>query len=107
VNACRNCDLLVGKLWENVQSTPGYKDATTLVFTTDHGRHNDKPDQLKGGFASHGDSCPGCQHVFLLIVGPDAKRGAVADRQLVQSRESKTQKNRSLGRSFGRFTDCL
>jgi hypothetical protein len=82
--AIRNCDLMVGKLWEKVQSTPGYKDATTLVFTTDHGRHTDKPDQLKGGFASHGDSCPGCQHIFLLIVGPDANRGAVVDRRVLQ-----------------------
>ena len=82
--AIQNCDLMVGKLWEKVQSTPGYKDATTLVFTTDHGRHSDKPDQLKGGFASHGDSCPGCQHVFLLIVGPDAQRGAVVDRRVLQ-----------------------
>ncbi len=30
----------------------GYKDATTLVFTTDHGRHDGKLVQLKGGFAS-------------------------------------------------------
>jgi len=82
--AIQNCDSMVGKLWEKVQSTPGYKDATTLVFTTDHGRHNDKPDQLKGGFASHGDSCPGCQHIFLLIVGPDAKRGVVIDRRVLQ-----------------------
>lgn len=82
--AIRNCDQIVGKLWEKVQSTPGYKDATTLVFTTDHGRHDGKLDQLKGGFASHGDSCPGCQHVFLLIVGPDARRGAVVDRRVLQ-----------------------
>ena len=32
---------------------------------------------------------------------------ASADRQLAQSRESKTQKKRSRGRSFGRLTDCL
>jgi hypothetical protein len=82
--AIRNCDLMVGKLWEKVQSSPGYKDATTLVFTTDHGRHNDKPDQLKGGFASHGDSCPGCQQIFLLIVGPDARCGTVVDRRVLQ-----------------------
>jgi hypothetical protein len=82
--AIQNCDQLVGQLWQKVQATPGYKDATTLVFTTDHGRHSDKPDQLKGGFASHGDSCPGCQHIFLLILGPDSKRGAVVDRRVLQ-----------------------
>jgi len=82
--AIQNCDLMVGKLWEKVQSTPGYQNSTTLVFTTDHGRHSDKPDQLKGGFAHHGDACPGCQHVFLLIIGPDANRGVVVDRRVLQ-----------------------
>jgi hypothetical protein len=82
--AIQNCDAMVGRLWQKVQSTPGYKDATTLVFTTDHGRHNNKPNQLQNGFAHHGDSCPGCQHVFLLIVGPDVKQGAVIDRRVLQ-----------------------
>jgi hypothetical protein len=82
--AIQNCDAMVGRLWQKVQSTSGYKDATTLVFTTDHGRHDNKPHQLKDGFAHHGDSCPGCQHVFLLIVGPDVKQAAVVDRKVLQ-----------------------
>ena len=34
-------------------------------------------------------------------------REGVADRQLDHSRDSQTQKMRSRGRNFGRFTDCL
>jgi hypothetical protein len=83
-DAIRHCDRMIAKLWEEAQSTPGYQDQTTLFFTTDHGRHNDKAGQLQGGFASHGDKCEGCQHIFLLVVGPDTKRGAVVDRRVLQ-----------------------
>jgi hypothetical protein len=84
VEAIRHCDQMIAKVWEKVQSTAGYKDETTLFFTTDHGRHNDKPNQLKGGFNGHGDQCEGCQHLWLLVVGPDAKRGGVIDRRILQ-----------------------
>ena len=80
----RHCDEMFGKLWEKVQSTPGYKDATTVFFTNDHGRHNDKPNMPQNGFASHGDQCEGCRHIMLLAIGPDIKRGAVVDRPTQQ-----------------------
>ena len=82
--AIRHCDLLFGKLWEKVQSTPGYQDATTVFFTNDHGRHNGKPDQLKGGFNGHGDKCEGCQHIMLLVLGPDTPRGAAVARRALE-----------------------
>ncbi len=80
--AIRHCDEMFGKLWEKVQSTPGYKDTTTVLYTNDHGRHNDKPNQPHGGFAGHGDQCEGCRHIMLLALGPDTKRGAVVDREV-------------------------
>ena len=82
--AILHCDEMFGKLWEKVQSTPGYKDQTTMIFTNDHGRHSDKKDLPHDGFESHGDKCPGCQHIMVLVVGPDVKRGAVIDRQVLQ-----------------------
>ena len=84
LEAVRHCDQMLGKLWAKVQSTPGYQDETTFFFTTDHGRHNDKPDQLKDGFAHHGDHCEGCEHVWVMIAGPDIKKGAVIDRRVLQ-----------------------
>lgn len=77
----RHCDEMLGKLWEKVQSTPGYKDATTVFFTNDHGRHNDKPSMPQNGFSAHGDQCEGCRRIMLLAVGPDIKRGAVVERE--------------------------
>ncbi len=83
-NAIRHCDEMFGKLWDKVQSTPGYKDATTVFFTNDHGRHTDRPQMDHNGFQSHGDQCDGCRHIMLLAVGPDVKKGAVVDREVQQ-----------------------
>lgn len=80
IAAIKHCDEMLGKLWKKVQSTPGYKDATTVFFTNDHGRHDNKPDQPHGGDQSHGDKCEGCRHIMLLAVGPDVKRGAKIDK---------------------------
>jgi len=79
-----HCDEMFGKLWEKVQSTPGYKDTTTVLFTNDHGRHDNKPDQPANGVQNHGDQCEGCRHIMLLAVGPDIKRGAVVDKEVQQ-----------------------
>jgi len=78
----RHCDELFGKLWQKVQSTPGYKDTTTVFFTNDHGRHDDKTNMPHNGFSAHGDQCNGCRHIMLLAIGPDTKRGAVVDREV-------------------------
>ncbi len=81
--AIRSCDLMFGKLWEKVQNTPGYKDATTIFFTNDHGRHNNKPRQPKDGFQNHFGNCEGCSHIMLLVLGPDTKRSVVIDRRVL------------------------
>lgn len=81
VSAIRHCDEMFGKLWKKIQSTPGYKDTTTVIFTNDHGRHNNKPDQPHEGVQNHGDQCDGCRHIMLLAVGPDVKRGVKIDNE--------------------------
>lgn len=80
----RHCDEMFGKLWKKVQSTPGYKDTTTVFFTNDHGRHNDKAGQPENGFKDHGDKCDGCRHLMLLAVGPDTKPGATVESEAEQ-----------------------
>lgn len=82
--AIRHCDEIFGRLWKKVQSTPGYKDQTTVFFTNDHGRHNNKPNMPSDGFKDHGDKCDGCRHIMLLAVGPDIKRGVKVDRKAQQ-----------------------
>ncbi|MGE5553829.1 MAG: alkaline phosphatase family protein [Betaproteobacteria bacterium] len=71
--AIAEVDALFADLWQAIQADPEYRDSTTLILTNDHGRHDD----AHGGFHGHGDGDEGCRHVFLLLLGPDAKQGAV------------------------------
>ena len=45
------------------------RQSDLLFITADHGRHDD----AHGGFQNHGDSCPGCQHVIFLALGPNIR----------------------------------
>ena len=45
-------------------------DKTTMFVTNDHGRHT-------SNFSGHGDTCEGCKHVMLLVLGPDTPAGVV------------------------------
>ena len=75
IGAIRTADSLVSVLWETIQSDPFYKDATTMIVTNDHGRHDDQ----HGGFQNHGDGCDGCRHIELLAIGPDIRENFVSD----------------------------
>jgi len=66
-------DSLMGELWSKIESDPVYAGKTTLLITTDHGRHSDVPYCL--GFMHHGGLCMGCRKTFLLAIGPDTPAG--------------------------------
>jgi len=72
LEAIRDADSIVNDLWNQIQSDPLYRDQTTLLVTTDHGRH----DYEHGDFHSHSGICAGCQRLFLLALGPDIRAGA-------------------------------
>lgn len=74
IGAVRNCDLMLYQLWQHVQSNPHYKDKTTLIITSDHGYMDVG---VHDGFAEHGDASKGSRHVFLVMLGPDTKKGHV------------------------------
>lgn len=46
IDAAHRTDLMLSKLWQWVQSTPSYRDRTTLIISTDHGRGS-TPDSWK------------------------------------------------------------
>jgi len=71
-DAIKHADELIWDVWQTIQTSPDYKDKTTLVIATDHGRHKDG---WMDGFKSHGDACEGCRHIFGVMIGPDIKKG--------------------------------
>ncbi len=71
-----NADVLAADLWAWLQQDPRYRGTTTMIVTTDHGRHDD----AHGGFRSHGGICRGCQDQLCFVLGPDTPRGQVVTR---------------------------
>ena len=59
-------DDLLEELWQTVQSMDGYRDRTTLIITTDHGRGRTPQD-----WVDHDTGIEGSQDIWLAIIGPD------------------------------------
>jgi hypothetical protein len=75
ISSIRQADSLTFELWKLLRADPQYRDSTTLIITSDHGRHDDR----HGGWQSHGCPCHGCRHVLFLAIGPDIKADTVID----------------------------
>jgi hypothetical protein len=56
-------------LWAFLQSHDQYRDRTTLVITTDHGRGTNE-----FSWPNHGAQIEGAQYIWLAVVSPDLKR---------------------------------
>jgi len=59
-------DAYLADLWRQVQSTEGYKDKTTLIVSTDHGRGSG-PVQ----WHDHGVDQKGSDGIWIAVIGPD------------------------------------
>lgn len=62
-------DRMLEDLWNYIQSTPQYKNKTTLVITCDHGR-GDNP---KENWQHHGQKIPDAGQIWIAAIGPDTK----------------------------------
>ncbi len=66
LQSAQRVDDCVRRLWETVQSLPEFRDKTTIIMTTDHGR----------GFApvewkNHGATVKGAENIWMAFLGPD------------------------------------
>jgi len=62
-------DRYIATLWDWLQRTEEYKDKTTLVMTTDHGRGRFP----RGGWKVHGIFAPQSRRTWMVIMGPDIR----------------------------------
>jgi hypothetical protein len=67
----KSTDRYLWQLWNFLQADPEYAGVTTMIVTNDHGRHNYG---TPTDFISHGDTCDGCRHIELLVMGPDCPK---------------------------------
>lgn len=68
LDAARKVDKWLEEIWTYLQSDPQYRNQTTLLITTDHGRG----DVNKQQWTSHGRDIPGAGEVWLAMMGPDS-----------------------------------
>jgi hypothetical protein len=61
-------DRMIGDLWYMVQTDPYYKDSTTFLITTDHGR-GWKPNK----WTTHGFWAEGSGDIWMAVLGPDIR----------------------------------
>lgn len=66
LKAANEADKMIARLWQWIQSEPGYRDQTTLLITTDHGRGNGKNDWRR-----HRLITPGSGQIWFAVMGPD------------------------------------
>lgn len=65
LNAAHRADQFLRLLWNRLQSMPEYRDSTTLIFTTDHGRGAGL------NWTSHGKEISGSGDLWFAVLGPD------------------------------------
>ena len=59
-------DHFVAELWQRLQALPAYRDTTTFIITTDHGRGSG-PTEWK----EHGVEQKGSENIWIAVLGPD------------------------------------
>jgi hypothetical protein len=62
-------DAMIADLWHYIQSSPQYKNKTTLIITCDHGRG----DKLKDNWRHHGSKIEDAGQIWIAAIGPDTK----------------------------------
>jgi Type I phosphodiesterase / nucleotide pyrophosphatase len=86
--AANNFDKNVSDLWNFCQNHLKYKDKTTFLLVTDHGRG----DKNKKQWTSHGQLVPDCYQIWMAAIGPDTPAlGEVkTEGQIFQNQVAKT-----------------
>jgi hypothetical protein len=66
LRAAHQFDKFVEQLWNTMQSMPSYRDQTTFIITTDHGRGSGLT-----GWKDHGIEQKGSENIWIGVLGPD------------------------------------
>lgn len=66
LRSAHRVDQFVRTLWDSLQAIPSYKDQTTFIITTDHGRGGGTTD-----WTDHGKDVAGAENIWIAALGPD------------------------------------
>lgn len=86
LNSAHYSDDFLRILWNWIQSTPEYKDKTTIFITCDHGRGNDQE-----MWKHHGSETPNSSQTWFAVIGPDTPPlGEIKEGQYYNNQFAKT-----------------
>lgn len=89
-------DRMLADLWTTLQTTPGYKDRTTLLITTDHGRGS-----RDAKWQSHSAFIRGSSQTWLAMIGPGIEaNGEMEEEAQVYQQELAGYMAKLLGKEF-------
>jgi hypothetical protein len=74
LESAHHFDDFVRQLWETTQAMPEYRDQTTFIITTDHGRGGGLEE-----WKEHGMEEKGSENIWIAVMGPDTD--ALGERQ--------------------------
>jgi hypothetical protein len=84
-------------LWKMLQADPFYKDNTTLLITTDHGRGNEPMDKWR----DHGADVKGSENTWFAVIGPDtAPTGEIKTQTITYHKQLAQTMAQLLGLNF-------
>ena len=115
IDAAHRTDKMLEKLWNWLQADPFYRDRTTLIISTDHGR-GDTPDSWihhasaagadKLGIENYPDGVPGSDQIWLAAIGPPIQSNGLVKGHWTQSQIAATALT-SLGLEPARLMPCV
>lgn len=81
LDAAHHNDRYLADLWQTLQTMPQYRDKTSLIVTTDHGRGATRVDWI-----DHGKNVPTAEFIWITVLGPDTP--ALGLRENVETTQS-------------------
>lgn len=95
--AANTFDKFLSDLWNYCQNTPQYKDKTTFIITTDHGRG----DLNKAQWTSHGQKMTDSYQIWMAVIGPDTPAtGEMKSQETIYQNQVAKTAARFLGYDF-------
>jgi hypothetical protein len=89
-------DKMIAELWYAVQTDPFYKNNTTFIITTDHGRGNQP-----GTWHGHNGFTKGSGEIWMAVIGPDtAPLGEMRDGEKINQNQVASTVAMLMGESF-------
>ncbi len=79
LDGIRRSDRLCGEIWGAIQTSPEYKDRTTLFILPDFGRDSDT-DPAGNGFQHHRTGDALSRTTWMMVLGPGVRQNFVVDR---------------------------